>query len=144
MVQRSLLLLCVNGLQTNNPRKISELEALGLHVSGRIPCIVNAPNQHSWEYMQAKELRMDHLLDGRFQGDQHLGTLPRPRPGPSSGSSVAELGAPIDKAMVPVGGSAVASVWHGSNGKPGVQSASGGSSRAASRRTASGGNGRHG
>ena len=34
-------------MQTNNPRKISELKGLGLKVNGRIPCIVESCNEHS-------------------------------------------------------------------------------------------------
>ena len=30
-------------LQTNNPRKISELSSLGIKVTGRIPCMVRRP-----------------------------------------------------------------------------------------------------
>lgn len=48
-------------LLTNNPRKLAEISALGVAVSGRIPCIVPA-QKHNQEYLDAKQARMDHLL----------------------------------------------------------------------------------
>lgn len=48
-------------LLTNNPRKLAEISALGVAVSGRIPCIVPA-QRHSQGYLDAKQARMDHLL----------------------------------------------------------------------------------
>ncbi|GFH09507.1 GTP_cyclohydro2 domain-containing protein [Haematococcus lacustris] len=53
-------------LITNNPRKINGLRALGLNITGRVPCIVQAANEHNVGYLQAKESRMDHLLEGQF------------------------------------------------------------------------------
>ncbi|KAJ9527586.1 hypothetical protein QJQ45_025867 [Haematococcus lacustris] len=65
-------------LITNNPRKINGLRALGLNITGRVPCIVQAANEHNVGYLQAKESRMDHLLEGQFCYWNHGGepTLP--------------------------------------------------------------------
>jgi GTP cyclohydrolase II len=48
-------------LMTNNPAKVEALRALGVRVVGRVPVIV-APNPHSAGYLEAKRLRMEHLL----------------------------------------------------------------------------------
>lgn len=48
-------------LMTNNPRKIQQMESLGIHVSGRLPCIVH-PSEFNQGYLQAKEERMSHML----------------------------------------------------------------------------------
>ncbi|KAK3276909.1 hypothetical protein CYMTET_15049, partial [Cymbomonas tetramitiformis] len=53
-------------LMTNNPRKINLLTALGIEISGRIPSIAPS-NQYNEGYLDAKEKRMDHLLDGQFR-----------------------------------------------------------------------------
>ncbi len=50
-------------LMTNNPRKIAKLRALGITVAHRIPVLVGS-NPHSAGYLDAKESRMGHLLDG--------------------------------------------------------------------------------
>ncbi|KAK3257680.1 hypothetical protein CYMTET_33246 [Cymbomonas tetramitiformis] len=55
-------------LMTNNPRKINLLTALGIEISGRIPSIATS-NKFNEGYLDAKEKRMDHLLDGRFRQD---------------------------------------------------------------------------
>ena len=52
-------------LMTNNPRKISELEREGVIIVDRIPCIVQ-PNLFSRGYLEAKERRMNHALDGSW------------------------------------------------------------------------------
>lgn len=48
-------------LMTNNPRKIQQMESLGIQVTGRLPCIVN-PSEFNEGYLQAKEERMSHML----------------------------------------------------------------------------------
>jgi GTP cyclohydrolase II len=48
-------------LMTNNPRKLDRLAALGVSVSGRIPSVVGT-NPHSEGYLEAKAVRMGHLL----------------------------------------------------------------------------------
>jgi len=48
-------------LMTNNPRKISELEALGITVTGRVACIVEA-SEYNQGYLTTKEQKMAHLL----------------------------------------------------------------------------------
>ena len=54
--------------QTNNPRKISEVEALGVRVTGRIPCLVEA-QEYSAGYLAAKRRRMSHIM-GAASGDE--------------------------------------------------------------------------
>jgi len=49
-------------LITNNPRKINELQLLGLNITGRVPCIVEEANEYNMGYLQAKRDRMAHLL----------------------------------------------------------------------------------
>lgn len=48
-------------LITNNPRKINELRDLGVEVTDRVPCIVQA-QEFNEGYLAAKESRMSHLL----------------------------------------------------------------------------------
>lgn len=48
-------------LQTNNPRKISELTELGVEVTSRVPCIVQA-GAYNEGYLSAKQDRMAHML----------------------------------------------------------------------------------
>lgn len=48
-------------LMTNNPRKVSRLEALGVVITGRIPILIE-PNAHNVGYLEAKENRMGHVL----------------------------------------------------------------------------------
>lgn len=47
--------------QTNNPRKISELTELGVEVTSRVPCIVQA-GAYNEGYLSAKQDRMSHML----------------------------------------------------------------------------------
>ncbi len=48
-------------LMTNNPRKVTKLEELGVTIEGRIPVLV-ATNEHSSVYLETKALRMGHML----------------------------------------------------------------------------------
>ena len=48
-------------LMTNNPRKISEVGALGIVVVERIPCLVKS-HQYNRGYLSAKQQRMEHML----------------------------------------------------------------------------------
>lgn len=50
-------------LMTNNPRKINTLEALGVTITERIPCIVEA-QEFNRDYLDVKAARMSHVLDG--------------------------------------------------------------------------------
>ena len=52
-------------LQTNNPRKIEQLRALGIQVIDRVPCIVKA-QPFSKDYLAVKEKRMAHDFDGSY------------------------------------------------------------------------------
>lgn len=61
-------------VQTNNPRKIKHLEDLGVKVVERIPCLVT-PGEYSKDYLQVKEERMDHMLNGDFCHWNHGGEL---------------------------------------------------------------------
>jgi GTP cyclohydrolase II len=56
-------------LMTNNPKKISELEKLGVKVTGRIPHVIPA-NEWNRAYLQTKANRSGHLID--FNGRPHL------------------------------------------------------------------------
>jgi GTP cyclohydrolase II len=56
-------------LMTNNPRKIEQLQALGIHVNGRIPHVIPATELNRF-YLQTKALRSGHLLE--FEGKPHL------------------------------------------------------------------------
>lgn len=59
-------------LMTNNPRKVATLEKLGVKIEGRIPCIVQ-PNLFNQGYLEAKEGRMKHFLDGSWCYWDHSG-----------------------------------------------------------------------
>jgi GTP cyclohydrolase II len=48
-------------LMTNNPAKVEQLRALGVEVVDRIP-LVMPTNPHSAAYLEAKRLRMRHVL----------------------------------------------------------------------------------
>jgi GTP cyclohydrolase II len=48
-------------LLTNNPEKVSGLQALGVDVVERVPVLI-APNSHSRGYLETKRARMEHLL----------------------------------------------------------------------------------
>ncbi|KIZ07919.1 GTP cyclohydrolase II [Monoraphidium neglectum] len=52
-------------LMTNNPRKINVLTALGVKVTGRVPCQIQAGN-HNKGYLEAKTMRMDHMIDNSY------------------------------------------------------------------------------
>ncbi len=60
-------------LMTNNPRKVATLERLGVRIDGRIPCIVEA-NLFNQGYLEAKEGRMKHYLDGSWCYWDHSGS----------------------------------------------------------------------
>src|SRR6185503_3676873 len=49
-------------LMTNNPKKISELERLGIDVSGRIPHVIPA-NEWNKFYLETKALRSGHQIE---------------------------------------------------------------------------------
>ncbi|MEL6346174.1 MAG: GTP cyclohydrolase II [Myxococcota bacterium] len=48
-------------LMTNNPRKVSRLEALGVVITDRIPVLIE-PNDFNVGYLEAKAHRMGHVL----------------------------------------------------------------------------------
>ena len=48
-------------LLSNNPDKIQALEAAGIHVSERVPCIV-PPSATTEDYLRTKKEKMGHLL----------------------------------------------------------------------------------
>jgi GTP cyclohydrolase II len=58
-----LALLKIESLKllTNNPDKITKLEAEGVIVEGRLPLVI-APNPHDAEYLSVKREKMGHLL----------------------------------------------------------------------------------
>lgn len=59
---RSLKIKSVR-LLTNNPHKIEELERYGVKVTERIPLIIQ-PNKYNRFYLETKEKKFGHLLDG--------------------------------------------------------------------------------
>ena len=56
-------------LMTNNPKKIRELELLGIKVSDRIPHVIPA-NEWDRFYLETKATRSGHLIE--FEGKPHL------------------------------------------------------------------------
>ena len=81
-------------LMTNNPRKVATLEKLGVRIDGRIPCIVKA-NLFNQGYLEAKEGRMKHFLDGSWcywDTREH-----RTRTTPASGGGGAEQDEPAEE-----------------------------------------------
>lgn len=81
-------------LMTNNPRKVATLERLGVKIEGRIPCIVKA-NLFNQGYLEAKEGRMKHFLDGSWCYWDHSGnTFDEDDAAASGGGGGAEQGEP--------------------------------------------------
>src|SRR5919108_1450463 len=56
-------------LITNNPRKIADLTARGIDITGRIPLVV-PPNRYNQFYLETKATKSGHLID--FNGKEHL------------------------------------------------------------------------
>ena len=56
-------------LLTNNPKKISELEKYGIHVTDRIPHVIPA-NAYNRFYLETKANRSGHFID--FEGKPHV------------------------------------------------------------------------
>ena len=56
-------------LMTNNPRKVEELERLGIRVTGRIPHVIPA-NDWNRFYLETKARRSGHQIE--FEGKPHL------------------------------------------------------------------------
>lgn len=52
-------------MQTNNPRKIEHIRDLGIKVTDRVPCIVEA-QAFSQNYLAVKKSRMQHDFDGSY------------------------------------------------------------------------------
>lgn len=52
-------------MQTNNPRKIEHIRELGVQVTDRVPCIVEA-QAFSQNYLAVKKSRMQHDFDGSY------------------------------------------------------------------------------
>ena len=50
-------------LLTNNPEKITALEACGVRVAERVPCQAEPRGEQSEEYLRTKKERMGHILD---------------------------------------------------------------------------------
>ena len=53
-------------LMTNNPRKVRLLQELGVRVTGRIPCLVQA-QEFSARYLQTKGEKMDHIFGSSLE-----------------------------------------------------------------------------
>jgi GTP cyclohydrolase II len=56
-------------LITNNPKKIEDLIKNGIHVTGRIPHVMQ-PNQYNRFYLETKALKSGHLID--MLGKEHM------------------------------------------------------------------------
>jgi GTP cyclohydrolase II len=56
-------------LITNNPKKIQQLTDYGIHVSDRIPHVMQ-PNEHNRFYLETKVAKSGHMID--FTGREHL------------------------------------------------------------------------
>ena len=50
-------------LMTNNPRKVSALELLGIPVVERIPLLI-IKSSHNRRYLDTKASKLGHLLEG--------------------------------------------------------------------------------
>jgi len=52
----------INSIQllTNNPRKVEQLESLGVEVKNTLPVLVPKANEYNQKYLQTKVERMDH------------------------------------------------------------------------------------
>ncbi len=55
-------------LLTNNPKKIIGLEGYGLHVSERVPLLIN-PKSQNLRYLETKKLKMGHLYEITSEGE---------------------------------------------------------------------------
>jgi hypothetical protein len=75
------------GAQTNNPRKIRVLRELGVVVTARLPCIVQS-QQFNEGYLNVKQARMQHDLDGSFCYWNHDGEPLRPSSARAGGDAV--------------------------------------------------------
>jgi len=59
-------------LMTNNPRKMEDLQKLGVNVTGRLPHVL-PPNPHNEFYLRTKAQKSGHMIDLRdFKGKVHL------------------------------------------------------------------------
>ena len=60
-------------MQTNNPRKIESLRAIGVRVTDRMPCIVQG-QEYSQNYLDIKQAKMAHDFDGSYCYWDHDGS----------------------------------------------------------------------
>ena len=67
MLQRDMVLKKLGAtrirLLSNNPEKVRQLEATGIHVVERVPCQPRI-SKISRTYLQTKKTKMGHLLTG--------------------------------------------------------------------------------
>ena len=56
-------------LITNNPKKIQQLTDYGIHVTDRIPHVME-PNEYNRFYLETKAAKSGHMID--FHGHEHL------------------------------------------------------------------------
>ena len=59
-------------LITNNPRKIAGLGGYGLQVMDRVPLVMD-PGQHNAAYLQTKQTKLGHLMDGTAEPQAAVG-----------------------------------------------------------------------
>ena len=66
-----LMTLKIESVQliTNNPKKIQQLLDYGIHVTDRVPHIME-PNDHNRFYLETKAAKSGHMID--FHGIEHL------------------------------------------------------------------------
>lgn len=57
-------------LMTNNPRKISELTSLGIHIASRVSIVTPPNSDFSRAYVMAKKERMFHMIEREDLGSQ--------------------------------------------------------------------------
>lgn len=75
----SIVLTALAAVQTNNPRKIEHIRDLGIKVTDRVPCIVEA-QAFSQNYLAVKKARMQHDFDGSYCFWNHDGNAILPAP----------------------------------------------------------------
>ena len=86
-------------VMTNNPRKLAVLGALGVRVSGRVPCVVT-PGPLNRGYLDAKQRRMAHLLATHGEEEEEGGGgedagAPYPSGGAAGGAAAGGAGATV-------------------------------------------------
>jgi GTP cyclohydrolase II len=53
-------------LLTNNPRKLENIDALGVPFAARLPCLVPVTSPHASDYLRSKSRRMGHAIPDEY------------------------------------------------------------------------------